>query len=456
MTTTIAFLSLFFGLIVGRYPVELTVSGPVSAVELLVDGRSVQKLQAPPWKTEIDFGKDLQPHEIVARALDAKGNEIARAQEWANLPHPLTKVEVVLEREKVGPPKAARIVWKDLKGEEPAARLLLFDGVPVTLDAAGRAALPAHDLKSIHVLTAEVDFPSGRSARQEIAYGGEYGTEVSTELTAVPVRVRQGKLPPAGQLGGWLTSGGRPLSVAAVEEGPAQLYVVRSPGVPTALWSLANPTQDPKQEESDRRKNEKALQSTADVWADLKLGREDAARIVFPFSERFEGSGEEGDLTDLFTISKDLNPQDRSFPMLLLTARGPVPAGGVRLRLTDAVAVAGLEATTENRRRAVLLVLVPDVKDQSRYDPEVVRRYLATLRVPLFVWCVGDPQPGSAATSWGKVEIIRQERDLRRAVAALREALDSQRIVMVDGRLLPQSIALTPKAAGVELVGATP
>ena len=456
MMTTIAFLSLFFGLIRGPYPVELAVTGPVRSVELLVDGKSVRKLQAPPWKAEIDFGQDLQPHEIVARALDAKGNEIARAQEWANLPHPLTKVEVILEREKLGPPKAAKIVWTDLKGEEPAARLLLFDGVPATLDADGRAVLPPHDLKSIHVLAAEVDFPSGRSARKEIAYGGEYGTEVSTELTAVPVRVRQGKLPPAGQLGGWLTSGGRPLSVAAVEEGPAQLYVVRSPGVPMALWSLANPTQDLKQEESDRRKNEKALQSTADVWADLTLGRKDAVRIVFPFSERFEGSGEEGDLTDLFTISKDLHPQDRSFPMLLVTARGPVPAGGVRLRFTDAVAVAGLEATTENRRRAVLLVLVPDVKDQSRYDPEVVRRYLATLRVPLFVWCVGDPKPGSAATSWGKVEIIRQERDLRRAVAALREALGSQRIVLVDGRLLPQSIALTPKTAGVELAGATP
>ncbi|HET9211084.1 MAG TPA: hypothetical protein VFR03_11835, partial [Thermoanaerobaculia bacterium] len=227
-------------------------------------------------------------------------------------------------------------------------------------------------------------------------------------------------------------------------------------GVPTALWSLANPTQDLKQEESDRRRNEKALQATAEFWSTLTLGRKDAVRIVFPFSERFEGSGGEGDLTDLFTTSKDLNPQDRGFPMLLMTARGPVPVGGARLRFTDAVAVAGLEATTENRRRAVLLVLSPEVKDQSRYDPEVVRRYLATLRVPLFVWCVGDPQPGSAAAFWGQVEIIRQERDLRRAVAALREVLDAQRIVMVDGRHLPQSIALTPKAAGVELAGATP
>jgi hypothetical protein len=31
-------------------------------------------LQAPPWKTAIDFGPDLLPHEIVARALDAKSH----------------------------------------------------------------------------------------------------------------------------------------------------------------------------------------------------------------------------------------------------------------------------------------------------------------------------------------------------------------------------------------------
>ena len=45
---TIAFLSLFFGLITGSYPVELSVQGPVATVELLVDGRSVRTLQGPP------------------------------------------------------------------------------------------------------------------------------------------------------------------------------------------------------------------------------------------------------------------------------------------------------------------------------------------------------------------------------------------------------------------------
>jgi hypothetical protein len=141
MTATIAFLSLFFGLIRGPYPVELAVNGPAAGVELLVDGRSVQKLQGPPWKTAVDFGPGILPHQIVARALDAQGHEIARAEEWANLPHPLTKVEILLERERLETPRAAKIVWTDLKGEKPSARLLAFDGLPLTLDADGRAGV---------------------------------------------------------------------------------------------------------------------------------------------------------------------------------------------------------------------------------------------------------------------------------------------------------------------------
>ena len=132
--------------------------------------------------------------------------------------------------------------------------------------------------------------------------------------------------------------------------------------------------------------------------------------------------------------------------MILLAARGPMPGPKVRMRFADAVAVAGLEAIKENRRRAVLLVLSPQEKEESRFDPERVRRYLAALHVPLVVWCVGDPEPGSAAAAWGKIEIIKSDGDLKRAFETLREMLDSQRIVLVDGRYLPQSIALTPKS----------
>jgi hypothetical protein len=434
--TTIAFLSLFFGLIRGPYPVELAVNGPAAAVELLVDGRSVRTLQAPPWKTEIDLGPDLQPHEILARALDSEGHEIGRAQEWANLPHSLAKVEIVLEMDKLGPPKAARVVWTNLHGEKPTAISLVLDGLPVALDASGRAPLPAQDLASLHVLTAEVTFPSRRPVRREIAYGGEYGSEVSTELTAVPVRVRRGDLPPPQKLTGWLTSGGKPLPVAAVEQGPKQLYVIAAPGTTEALADIVS--------------RKRTRWNIADA---MKLGPEDRIRFVLPFSQRFAGSGEQ---TDLFDISPEIETSRAGLLSLLITSRGARGQKGTPMRAADAAAVAGLEAVTENRRRAILLVLPGGAKDQSRFDPAIVRRYLAALHVPLFIWSLGKPEPGSAAAAWGKVAVMTGLSDLQRAYLDLRDNLDSQRILLVDGRILPQSIALSPKASGLELAGGSP
>src|SRR4051794_6463280 len=145
---TIAFLTLFFGLITGPYPVELTVSGPAASVEIVVDGRSAGTLPGAPWKGTINFGSSLLPHQVVARALDAQGHELGRAEEWVNLAHPPSKAEIVLEGGGKSPPKAAKVVWTNLKGEKPHAVSLTFDGLPVALDANGRGTLPAHDLGS--------------------------------------------------------------------------------------------------------------------------------------------------------------------------------------------------------------------------------------------------------------------------------------------------------------------
>ena len=430
--TTLAFLSLFFGLIRGPHPVELVIDGPVAAVELLLAGQSVQKLQAP-WKTEVDFGPDLQPHEIVARALDSEGPEIGRVQEWANLPHPLTKVEVTLEGDPAGPPKAVKVIWADVKGEKPVSAVVVFDGRSLPLDASGRVALPPHDLQSLHVLSAEIEFSGSRKVRKEAAYGGDYGSAVSTELTGVPVHVRPGTaLTPEG-LAGWFTASGQAIPVAAVEEGPGQLYVVRSADVSEA-WKVGS------KGHLFRHPN-------------LRLAEGDQVRFMFPYPQRFESSGE---MADLFEVSPALDTHAASLPELVQrVVRAPLRSSK-RRRIADAVAVAGLEAMTENRRRAILLVLSGHEQDQGRLDPTTVRGFLAAIHVPLFVWTLDKPAPGSTATPWGHAEDISEVRNLADAVEKIRQELASQRIVMVDGRLLPQSIALSPKASGVELVGGNP
>jgi hypothetical protein len=333
---------------------------------------------------------------------------------------------------------------------------LRFDDQPVKLDGQGRGALPRHDSKSIHILTAQVDFKPDRSVRREVAYGGEYGSEVSTELTGVPVEMHSGRLPAVPQLGGWLTANGKPLVVDAVEEGPGKLYVVyTASGFAKAdqIWtrkSVGHSTLGFGGEDELRSSQEYRYSDTQEPPRfEMRLGRQDEIHILPAVPQRFASSGE---LSDLFQPSPPLDYTMGGLPWLLAHSRmmtSPAP------RIADAVASAGLAAVDGNRRRAVLLFLAGDEKDASHYDAAQVRRFLAALRVPFFAWSLNDPKPGSAAAAWGAVKITTYQ-NLSTAVDHIRDELDSQRIVLVAGRFLPQSIALTPAAKGIELAGAAP
>src|SRR5262245_43752635 len=122
----IAFLTLFLGLTLGAYPVELAVEGPVASAELLLDGAAAGRIAGPPWKGQVDFGSDLLPHELVARGLDELGQEVVRTRQWVNLPRPAAEVGIVLE----GPaekPTRVRVSWQSLKGERPVAAQVTMD-----------------------------------------------------------------------------------------------------------------------------------------------------------------------------------------------------------------------------------------------------------------------------------------------------------------------------------------
>src|SRR6476661_4972854 len=225
--------------------------------------------------------------------------------------------------DKLGPPKAAQAVGTNLRGEKPTAISLVLDGIPLALDTSGHASLPPQDLASLHVLTAEVTFPSRRPVRREIAYGGEYGSEVSTELTAVPVHARRRNLPPVQQLTGWLTSAGKPLPVAALEQGPQQLYLIAAPGIADAVARILSRTHE--------RWNPKDV---------MKLGSEGRVRYVLPFSQRFATSS--GEKTDLFDISPEIETKDTGLLGMLLAFRVR-SATGSPVRMAEAAASAGLE-----------------------------------------------------------------------------------------------------------------
>jgi hypothetical protein len=432
----IAFLTLFLGLTSGRQPVALTVQGPVAAVELVLDGTAVLRV-GPPWRTKIDFGTALEPHELIARALDDKGQEVGRVRQVINLPRPPAEVEILLENDAKGQPAGAHLTWHSLTGEKPAAVSLLLDGQPVGLDGNAHAALPPVDPEVSHILSAEVRFGAAVVARKDIGFGGRWGDEVSTELTAVPVRLRPGKiLPPAAALQGWVLTDGKPVPVAAVEESRAQLLVVRDNEARLAL------------ENYDRQKAGKSLQAGIGERQrfQMTLGKDDQIRFVWPSAKSFTGQGVPA---ELFDASRDYTGKDGG--LLWLLGRALPQTEKFDQRLADATAVAGLQALAGNRPRAVLLVLGYNAKDVSRYDAGAVRHYLESVRVPLIIWALD--RASLAASAWGGAEDISTLPKLESTFKKLNDELAWQRILWVEGSHLPRAISLSPAAAEVlELV----
>jgi hypothetical protein len=444
----IAFVTLLLGLISGIYPIEVAVSGPVAAVEFQLDGTGAGRIEGPPWVARVNLGLDLRPHELVARALDAEGKEISRVSQWLNLPRPPAEVEIVLENRKGGAPEAAVLTWQSVNGVKPTSVGLTLDGEPLKVSGDGRAALPSRDLKTLHVLTAELWFPPGLLARKDVVFGGEYGSEVSTELTAVPVRVRPGAvLPPPEGLQGWFAAAGQPVAVAAVEDGPGKVVLVRVPSgneVSRRLVPLASSGGPGGPGETEQRLRTEKLRRQ------LPLGPEDRVRFLSLSSNSFKQSKVPA---ELFDMTPELTTQDGGMLWFLTNSFLIKEPRGKGRRVADAVAVAGLQAAADNHRRTVVLVLGRALDDTSQYDPAKVRGYLQSIRVPLFVWSLyGSDTP--SARAWGGAEDISTLAKLREAVARLQAELDSQKIVWVEGRHLPQAVSLTPAAQGVELPGA--
>ena len=456
--TQIAFLTLFLGLAVGPLPVELTVTGPVATVELLLDGAPSGRIVGPPWKGEIDLGPTLSPHDLVARALDAQGNEIARVQQWLNLPRPPAEVDILLESGPAGRPVAARLTWQSVTGERPSAISVTFDDKPLAVGAEGRIKLPDWNPETSHVLTAELRFSDVLTARRDLVFGGRYGDQVATELTAVPVRLRPGKvLPPPERMAGWFHAGGRPATVAAVEEGPAEILVVRDLALSTVFEKLlaegsrSRPVPNMRGGSirgSMRRGPNSGFSSGQRRLDDRRFSmtpdKDETVRFVWPVPRVVSASGQ---TAVIFDMSQNFVARDGGI-LWFLARFLPWEEDPARQCLADAVAVAGLQALRANHRRAVLLVLSEHSSDASRSSPALVRRYLDAIRVPLFVWTLDDAA-APAAVAWGGAANVSTVGKMQKAFNRLQEELKPQRIIWIDGRHLPQSIELSAEAAAV-------
>src|SRR5215471_2528043 len=164
----ISFLTLFLGLIAGEHAVEASVTGPVAAVVFELDGMQAARIESPPWKATVDFGKELAPHEVVARAFDEGGHEIGQARQMVNLPRQPAEIEVLLERDGLGSARRATLVLDSLAGSRPSSVAVTFDGHPLPIPVGAMSIdLPAYDAETTHLLSVTARFPSSLQSRRD-------------------------------------------------------------------------------------------------------------------------------------------------------------------------------------------------------------------------------------------------------------------------------------------------
>jgi hypothetical protein len=446
----VVFLTVFLGLVTGTHEIALQVEGAPSSVELRLDGQRVALLERPPWTARLALGDELLPRRLEARALDTEGRERARAEQWLNLPRSPAEVEIALEDGPAGAPAAARVRWASLPGEQPLRVTLAFDGRPLALDAEGRARLPAFDPGAPHLVSAEVVFPREVVARRDLAFGGALGEEARTELTAIALEQPAGaKIPSLSQAAAWLTGPEEPLRLAAIDGGGAEVVLVRGAEAGDARARLGSGSATVWTPMGARGSRVRTRDSQY-LRFEARLRRGDVMRFLWPYPRQtLSGSGLP---VRLFDGAQPVPAEEAGLFWLLTRAESPAHAG--EPRLADALAVAGLQAAATGGPRAVVLVLGDALADPSTYSPATVRRYLASLRVPLFIWTLARrDDPGSPA--WGAAQAAGSLPALQGAVKRLRAGLDRQVVLWLEGRHLPQSIELTAaaRAAGVRFAG---
>lgn len=383
MLAELVFVTRLLGLMTGTRAIEARVDPAVHSVEILLDGRRADLLRGAPWRTQIDIGAELAPHELTAVARDAEGRELARDTQLLNVPRPQAEIGVMFRRDR------ADITWQHIGGVMPKKMSVKLNGKTLASTLTRSVKLPALPPDAMNVLSIDLEFEDGASAQRDVVFGG-YSEEVPAELTATLVHERQGTKDRAN----CFRLDGKPVVASEVETGGATVLVVRAGAAPG--------------EEFRRRNLNRARMQEAGFAMPYT-----SLRFIWPVADGVGNS-------DLFLSSGSFEA-NRGVRFLLTNVEG---SRGPALRFADALAVAGTEALREPRRRAIVLLLNGE-EDQSRYRADVVRRYLQRIGVPLFVWSIKGPGRHPA---WGEVEDVSTNERMQVAVRRLREELDRQRV----------------------------
>ncbi len=419
----VTFATLFLGLVVGPHEVELLVRQDVAAVEIRLNGEAIAEVVGAPWRAICDLGDELEPRRLEAVAYSASGEELGSAQQWLNLPHPPADVQLLLDLSPETGKLIAKVRWNSVEREDPISVNVSFDGVEIPTTDPRAIELPKHDPEQLHYLRIEVQFSEFIVSIVERTFGGSFTDTVSSELTAVPLRLDKGSKAPSRS--GWLQGRGEPLEVVDVVSGPAELVFVRDQSAQVAI-------------------DEMARRSSGSYRWVAPLNRGYAVRFLRPVAEQRSRPA-----VDLHLFApRSLSVASGGLLWLLTHVRDPRVPDPLQ-RLSDAVAVAGVNISAGGHRRAVVLLLGPEAADNSHHSQANVRRYLEQLRVPLVVWST----EGEVDTPWGPAANVSTMAKLERETRRVVKLLEAQRIAWVHGVFQPPEVSLGPSTVGIHLAG---
>lgn len=407
----IELLTLLSGFLLGPIPIELHAAPRVASIEILLDGEVADRLERAPWTTDIDLGPDLAPHLLELVAYDDTGKTLESRRHWINYRAPAshdrrTPIAVHLERDSAGRlaelPTPDLTGWLEVDGKHPHTEL--------------------RDSSEMEIVVVQDPKAQGFFDRlAEHAVLTDYTIYTGLQRDQIPVFLEQ---------------------IHDIR-GYAEPFLAGSPEPFAGALRPPSPEQQRQMEASFRTRQ--AWPEGAQIW---HLSPEAA-----PVS-RISRS------TSVFNISRPLVTTNGGW---LWQSEQIPPMVRFSLRLADAAAVAGLEASASGKRRAVL-VITAGTPDESALEPAQVEAFLRRLGVPLFVWCFeGSGERWSRARqiehrgpSFERlVTAVGPDGDthdpLRPAFDALRDTLDRQRILLVEGAVIPGRIKLTPQARGLQL-----
>lgn len=427
MPAQIVFLTLYLGLIGGQQPVQVKVGAEVTSVRFLLDGRDMGVLKAAPWTLIVDFGPPYEPHELVAVAYDRDGDETGRVSQLINLPRPAAELTIDLQSDKSGTPVSVSLRYEEVYAAKPVLTTITVDGKPVHVEPGFRAQLPKLDPASPHVISAQMRFSDLALARQEVVItGGAVSDSISTELTPVVITGElRGK---SATLERCLSANGVPLQTRAVETPEAQVYLIREPNAREFIAAI-----DPDHVTG------RSWQATLRARKETPLDPGTTLRFTWPIVRRYELPGHIS--SNIFDTSELLLSKEVGMTGVLTASYNAVAANfplrpvepRSQRRFADAVAVAGLRAVSDGRRRAIVLIVDCTFDlghDRSLAEPLAVRNYLKSVGVPFFVWSVSGPRP-DLEPAWGEIEDIGTPRQFQMAVQRLRASLAAQHVAWV-------------------------